>query len=370
MSYSEVDKYLNMIGDKIQLPDNKRKEINDSYKAISGFIENNNELIGDVDYSIYYHGSFAIDTAIKPVKGEDFDLDIIVEFDMSKKDMSANEFYRTFFNTFVGSRYEDMAEEYRNSVRIDYESNYHFDIMPSVPIRANSRALNVPDAKKRDWVIRSPKTYISWFKSMTEKIKGYKVSTSDSGRMLMESDIKPLKLRQPYETTPTLVRVVQLIKRMKDIFFHDYDGEREPQSIVITTLAAKYYDGEYSVFEALSNIVRKMKSLYDNNNRFVVKNPSYTDEVFTEKWPRHVEYYDNYRDFICFASSKIQDLANPAKAKKAFTDLFGGSPFNEIFENTKYDSFWSRGSSNITKDNVFPDQQVKINKKERGNAKQ
>lgn len=282
--------------------------------------------------------------------------------------MAANAFYKSFLDTFSGGRYKDMVEEYRNSVRLDYESNYHFDIMPSVPVRANSHALFVPDAKKRDWVIRSPKTYIDWFKTQTSKIKGYKIKTLDHSRMIMESEVTPLKHKEPYEITPTLIRVVQLIKRIKDVFFHDYTGDREPQSIVITTLAAKYYDGEYSVYEALSNIITKMKQLYENNNRFKVINPSYPDEVFTEKWPTHIEYYKNYTEFVNFAYSKIGDLLKPEKAKNAFRELFGQYPFNDVFENTKCDSFWRSQQSNITKDNIFPNEQVKINKKERGNA--
>ena len=184
----------------------------------------------------------------------------------------------------------------------------------------------------------------------------------------MESEVTPLKQKEPYEVTPTLIRVVQLIKRIKDVFFHDYDGEREPQSIVITTLAAKYYDGEYSIYEALFTVVKKMKQLYDKDQRFKVVNPSYTDEVFTEKWPRHIEYYDNYKDFINHTYSWLSDLTNPEKAKRAFKELFGQHPFDDVLEKTKYDSFWNSKPSNITRDNVFPNEQVRINKKERGNA--
>lgn len=358
-----------MIGDKIQLPENKYKEINDSYKAIAEYISNNNELAQDVDCSIYYHGSFAINTVIKPLRGDDFDLDIVVEFDVSKRSMSANEFYRMFYDTFKTGRYSSMLEEYRNNVRLNYNSNYHFDIMPSVPLASNSSALSVPDTKRRDWVIRSPKTYIDWFKQQTSKIHGYKIKVSDGRRLIMESETIPLKKPQPYEITPTLIRAVQLLKRMKDVYFKDYKGKREPQSIVITTLAAKFYDGEYSVFEALSNIVKKMKQKYDNNNRFDVTNPSYPTEVFTEKWHRYSEYYVNYQTFIYYVFNNLKDLTNPGKAKKCFEDLFGVSPFNEIYESTCNDSFWRRGQeSNIVRDNAFPNEQVVINKKERGNA--
>ena len=366
MNY-EIDKYLNMIGYSIQLPDNKYDEIKNSYNAISEYISNNNELAQDVDCNIYYHGSFAINTVIKPLRGDDFDLDMIVEFDYSKRSMSASEFYNMFYETFSTGRYKDMLEKYRNNVRLNYNTNYHFDIMPSVPLSYNSPALSVPDAKRRGWVIRSPKTFIEWFNNQINKVQGYKVKTFDNRRIIMESTVTPLKKPAPYEMTPTLIRVVQLLKRMKDIYFRDYEGDREPQSIVVTTLAAKYYNGELSVYDALLNIVKKMKQLYDNNNRFVVPNPSYPNEIFTEKWPRHIEYYDNYRDFIYFVDSRIKCLVSSNEPKKALSELFGQSPVDDVYNETRHDSYWQR-TSNITKDNVFPNEQVVINKKERGNA--
>lgn len=366
--YYEVDKYLNMIGYDIQLKNTKQKEISDSYDAISKYIQNNNELAQDVDCNIYYHGSFAIGTVIKPLNGDDFDLDIVVEFEQSKRGLSPKAFFNSFLETFKNGKYSDMYQEYRNTVRIDYQSNYHFDIMPSVPLSSNSSALSVPDIKKIDWVIRAPRPYIEWFENQTKKIRGFNIRFNDR-TYILESENEPLKKLPPYESTPTLIRVIQLLKRAKDIFFKDYSGEREPQSIVITTLAAKYYNGEYSVFEALSNIVSKMKALYDNNNRFEVKNPGYPQEVFTEKWPRHIEYYDNYSSYINFVYSKLFDLKRTSTAKKAFVDLFGEHPFADVYEQTKYDSFWNeKPASNIVKETSFPDEKIIINKKERGNA--
>lgn len=367
--YYEIDKYLNMIGYEIQLPDNKYDEIQNSYNAVAEYISNNNELAQDVDCNIYYHGSFATNTVIKPLKGEDFDLDIVVEFDSSKKKQTARQFYNDFLKTFTdGERYKN-AEEYRNSVRINYASNnFHFDIMPSVPLPSGSPALYVPDTKKRDWVIRSPKTYTEWFKCQTEKIKGYKIRFTDSKQYLMESEITPVKKPNPYEMTPILIRTVQLLKRMKDVFFKDYEGEREPQSIVITTLAAKYYDGETSVYEALFRIVSKMKQLYVNNNRFHVSNPSYPGEDFTAKWPSHIEYYDNYREYVFYIYEKLKDLLNQNKAKNAFVDLFGQSVFDKVHAATKYDSYWAKLEEKLVKDNAYPNKEVVIKKKERGNA--
>ena len=55
----------------------------------------------------------------------------------------------------------------------------------------------------------------------------------------MESTTTPFRKPQPYEWKPILNRVVQLIKRARDIYFKDIE-DCYPQSIVLTTLAAKF----------------------------------------------------------------------------------------------------------------------------------
>ncbi len=155
---SNMDKYLNMIGHNLQLLDAKFEELNKNYKALSSYIANQHKLSGEEEYSIYQQGSFSIDTAIKPLKNDDFDVDVVVEFEISKDEVGPIEFYNQLLETFKEGRYGDLVEEYRNNIRINYDNNYHFDIMPAIPLNNNSESLNVPDRKKQ-WVIRSPKTY-------------------------------------------------------------------------------------------------------------------------------------------------------------------------------------------------------------------
>ncbi|MCM1197029.1 MAG: nucleotidyltransferase [Roseburia sp.] len=365
---SNMDKYLNMIGHNLQLSDVKFEELNKNYKALSSYIANQHQLSGEEEYSIYQQGSFAIDTAIKPLKNDDFDVDVVVEFEISKDEVGPVEFYNQLLDTFKEGRYGHLVEEYRNNIRINYDNNYHFDIMPAIPLDFNSESLDVPDRKKRQWVIRSPKTYRDWFITRSKMIKGYKITIRDN-KFFMESATTPLRKPLPYERKPILNRVVQLIKRARDIYFKDTD-DYYPQSIVLTTLAANFYEGESSVYEALTNIVHKMKILKDEHPRFDVYNPACNghQENFTEKWKQITIYYDNYYEFADFLEENVADLNSNALAKKALCNLFGESSVNTIQEETEQDAIWNTSSTNLHTENVFPNARIKIDKKERGNA--
>lgn len=359
MNSFELNKYLNIAGYSLQLTDEKFEELKNNYAALSKYIANNHKLARTEEYSIYQQGSFAIDTAIKPLRNDDFDVDVIVEFDMNKSEITPMEFYRKLYKTFKDGKYSDKVEEYRNCIRINYSNNYHFDIMPAIPLAYNSQSLSVPDKKKTDWVVRAPKAYANWFNQQSKKI-----FLRDS---FSYAEVKPLKKPEPYEIKPILNRIVQLLKRARDIYFKDYE-DFYPQSIVLTTLAAKYYDGNQSLYEAFCNIVNKIKTLKDNNDRFDVVNPaSNGKENFTEKWKRKNIYYKNFSMFIDYVYENLTKMKNNSSFKSSFTNLFGDSIIDNVKNKTFYDSIWEY-KSNITSENIFPNGRVKIEKKERGNA--
>lgn len=185
----------------------------------------------------------------------------------------------------------------------------------------------------------------------------------------MESTTTPFRKPQPYEWKPILNRVVQLIKRARDIYFKDIE-DCYPQSIVLTTLAAKFYEGESSVYEAFTNIAHKMKILKDEHPRFDVYNPACNghQENFTEKWKQKTIYYDNYYDFADFLEENVKNLNSNVLAKQALRNLFGESSINTLQEETRQDAIWNISSNNLHTENVFPNSRIRIDKKERGNA--
>ena len=271
------------------------------------------------------------------------------------------------FNTFKNGRYSDIVEKYKNNIRINYKDNYHVDIMPTIPSAPNSKKLLAPNIKTQRWNVRSPKRYIDWFIERTKLIQGYNIHIKDH-RALMESVTTPLREPQPYELKPILNRVVQLLKRARNVYFDNIE-DCVPQSIVLTTLAAKYYRGEISVYDALYNITVKIQSLVDTNLEYDVANPaSDGDEIFTEKWHKEKRYYQNFKEFVIFLYNNVNHLSDDSLFKTAMNNLFNNNVVEKVKEKTIYDSIWESKTTNIVNKNIFPDKKITIDKKERGNA--
>ena len=66
---------------------------------------------------------------------------------------------------------------------------------------------------------------------------------------------------------------VQVLKRHRDIYFDGSDDA--PISIIITTLAARAYQGQDSIYATLSHLLERMPNFieYDANGLAYIRNP-------------------------------------------------------------------------------------------------
>ena len=73
-----VDKILLTICSKLQLPEYLYKLADERYHTIATIIESD-PVFKNVELNMYAHGSFRLKTTVKPLNGEDYDLDFVVE---------------------------------------------------------------------------------------------------------------------------------------------------------------------------------------------------------------------------------------------------------------------------------------------------
>jgi hypothetical protein len=79
--------------------------------------------------------------------------------------------------------------------------------------------------------------------------------------------------------------VIQAMKRHRDLVFQGQKSVDAPISVIITTLAAKAYQGERDVLDALKSITARMLDQFDDGaGRSVVLNPILPSENFADKW--------------------------------------------------------------------------------------
>jgi hypothetical protein len=340
---------LNQVGVKLQLPENKYNELKKNYNALTEYIDNNH-ILSDSNGEMYVQGSFAIDTAILPLKGNDVDVDMVTRFDtLWIPGMQVQPFYDKLYDVFKEGRYSNLVEEHKSVIRINYSNDYHFDIMPVLKKDNEKDYKRIKgvhiDENQKKWVDRAPKLYKEWYDNKAIANLSYKpFYLLDNKLNLRDMAVENLPQPNYYEDKPPLTRAIQFIKRARDKFFFgvcDY----VPQSIVLTTMISNLYEGEHKIDELLKKICINFYDLAAKKEEFVVYNPVNATEEFTEKWKNEKNYYTNFFKFAYWFYYKVLNLLstdNKNHFKRHLEDLLGTTTTNQLINNEIYlGSFWN-----------------------------
>ncbi|MCB1661899.1 MAG: nucleotidyltransferase [Pseudomonadales bacterium] len=207
---------------------------------------------------------------------------------------------------------EELAEKTR-CWRLEYadDLSFHMDIVPCIPETYVSRstlktrmivssrldealasdvsalAVSITDntddgykAVTSDWHISNPEGYARWFEN--------RMRTAAEFLNEREAAFKASIDTLPYYQWKTpLQSAIQILKRHRDTMFKDND-DAKPISVIITTLAARAYNGEGDLVSALGRILSSMEQHIQQHAPHV-PNPVNPVEDFADKWysPEH-----------------------------------------------------------------------------------
>lgn len=238
------------------------------------------------------------------------------------------------------------------------QERYHMDILPSVAdtkfnanleqvrnkafssIRLDDIAIRITDNKAKnydtstfvsDWLKSNPDGYAMWFadrcKYTAEKRENIVEAIMPIGKYIKDKSV--------------LQRIVQILKRHRDIMFKD--NEDKPISIIITTLSARAYNGETSLLEGLTNVICTMENhiTKDHNGNFVISNPVNPEENFADKWPTHPKRKENFFKWLMQVKLDVHNIINGTGVQlrenigRSFGDEFSKKLFNSLTEQHK-----------------------------------
>jgi hypothetical protein len=333
-SRSQIDDLLNRIGEKLQLDKTRYKRAEASYLAVGEFINTSKSIFLDIDSEIYAQGSFAIQTTVKPLEREEYDLDFVfemqIDFERFKNPLFfLDELERVFKNSGI---YADKYERKNRCIRLKYANEFHMDILPACPdYHLGGTNLRVPDSETKEWIESNPKGYINWFENRCQE------------QLLMEkmAQVAPIPDDLPYEIKPPLKRAVQLLKRYRDKYFNGKEGK--PRSIVLTTLAGRYYNNEDSVFDTISHSLGQINEFIDSTHGVItVKNPANESENLGDRWETNPEEYRMFRAFFKdFETiwSRLPYVSTSEQLTTVLADMFGETVSREVLkEASEYES--------------------------------
>lgn len=333
-----------------------------SYQFVASWLADESSPLYLYKPVIWPQGSFLLGTMIKPFGKEELDLDLVcrllgkaaswTQFDLKEavgNRLKDHGTLRTLIVTPDGRRcwtlnYHDKAKFHMDILPAvtssDYQSRIEMAMSAVTPVDFASLGIRITDKKLANymtetavvnWLFCNPFGYKIWFDQ--------RASLPLMKAMALSDSIKPVP---PYrkEKLP-LQRVVQILKWHRDAMFNgDCD---KPISIILTTLAAKAYNKETSIIEALMNVVDQMASMIEErysitHGRYIkwIANPVNAQENFADKWAEVPKKQENFYKWLNQLHTDLEDMGGQrglSNIQASMQRSFGKNEVAKAFNN-------------------------------------
>ena len=336
----KYSQFLDKVAENIDIHPSKYEDAVNCYQAVGRWLE-------DGDYSgcsgkpnIYPQGSFALGTVVRPIRGgveAGYDIDLVSELPIDKH-LTAPRIVKTM----VGNRLQEndtyqrlLDEEGKRCWTLEYaekdDVGFHLDVLPCVPNPSGFGDTSIELTNKKNdkynWSASNPKGYALWFKNRNQA--AFNLARIEQKRALQKrasviysrvDDVPDQLVRTP------LQRSIQIMKRYRDVKFNSAsNNDFAPISIIITTLAAHFYQNESDTYSALRNIVTTLHSyaqFIENDSMdksevlhrpikrtpdgWYIGNPADPKENFADRW--HEDNHARARAFFKWVANLNEDL--------------------------------------------------------------
>lgn len=318
------EELLARIAQELQLDKTRLERMETAYNSVSDLLKKDNDFFADLEIEVYAQGSKRIGTTVKPINEEDFDLDTVLHiYDVYYKHSPENIYKALVKALEKDGYYSTIMEKKTRCIRLNYKSDFHIDILPAcMPNQYDKENIYIPEKALMNWSSGNPKGFADWFLNIANSAEMSVLR--NFSQVLLEAKVEAEPLPDELYLKTPLQRSVQLLKRYRDIYFQNKDYA--VSSIVITTLAAKFYQRESSIFETIDNIARKINENYleaiKSGHKFKVLNPVNSEEDFTDSWTN--AHYTSFYNFINSFYLKWQNLKTSFEiGKEDYILLFG-----------------------------------------------
>lgn len=330
---NQLNILLKRVVDEIRITPSMLDKAESSYKAVRQWL-----IDGIPDATITPQGSINLGTTIKPVSDiDDYDIDLVCLLKKSQNYEAKTIKHKVGNRLKENKRYLTKINEEGEGKRcwkMQYDE-FHMDILPCVPkteyiepFSTEIRLTHKISSNMYEDRFSNPYGYKKWFESRMKEI------------LKIEKDAYAKKKNTRVEDVPTfrvctpLQMAIQLLKRHRDICF-EHDSDNSPISVIITTLAAKAYNGEENLYLAICNILNHMEEYIEiRDGIYWIANPVSEEENFADKWQIYTKRKDAFygwlkkakRDFITLPmntagidsiASELEKILGEAPVKRA-----------------------------------------------------
>jgi len=352
-----VDLILRQLAEELDIPPSKYQQAVERYSAVGRWLEQGGYpgTYGRPD--IYVQGSFRLGTVVRPLKGgreADYDIDLACQFRALVALCTPRQ-----VKHWVGDRLKEhgtyrpmLEDEGRRCWTLVYsekdEIGFHLDNLPcllnpifdgTVDARYGMQAIETTNRDQPggpySWAKSNPNGFADWFadrqRAAFQRIAALqKLEIQRRNPVLFESvgHVPDFLVRTP------LQRVVQLLKRHRDVrFLGHHDENDKPISVIITVLAASAYAQEPDVFSALARVVDQVQRYQETNiircvgGKWTIENPTNPGENFAERWndegSRRAEAFFTWINWLQEDLDELLNVASASDLDKLLRRTFG-----------------------------------------------
>jgi hypothetical protein len=362
-SKQQFSDILEELGKTLDITEEQHAAAVRSYVYVGEWLAKEGSLLAPYNPEILPQGSFILGTMTRPIaETDDLDVDLVCRLEGKKAEWTQFDLKK-----IVGERLKSNGilnkllriPDGRRCWTLNYSESakFHLDVLPSIvssgyktilekaflakdtknveqlAIRITDKnQFNYKTATEPDfWLKSNPFGYGIWFEQ--------RASLSFEKAILMNEAVQPIPKHRK-EKWP-LQRVVQILKRHRDMRFNG--DEDKPISIIITTLAAKAYQKQSNILEALVSVINNMPSMieerYDLRHGKVIKwipNPVNAEENFADKWPENPKRQENFYNWMRQVKIDVENALQQKgiyRIQESFGKAFGENTIAKAFNN-------------------------------------
>jgi hypothetical protein len=314
-----ISRILERMCVNLQLSIDQVDQATQSYGAITEWLTAEGSKVRQFAPLLFPQGSLALDTTVRPVHQNQFDLDIVCRLS-TQLDWTPDEMYELIWDRMAEhGTYRGMMKREKRCIRLEYhdDAQFHLDIVPAVRDRSQGGTfLQIADRVSDDrmiWKPSNPKGFKEWFDA--QKVVLFE--------KYAKAHIEPLHQPLPAAQKATLTKAVQLLKRWRDVRWKD-DPKMATPSIMLTYLAADYYGGQEDLVAAMTAILTGINAFVASGETVIIS-PANPKEIISEKWIDKPESYGAFAEAVAELRQSWNNIVSkcgPALGD-ALQELFG-----------------------------------------------
>lgn len=340
---------LNTICAKICVTPTDYKTLEDHFKGLTEVL--NNGIDKCFTPVLRTQGSIRLGTAIKPLRGYGLDADIICELYNVPAWYTQKDVQEIVGKVLRGhEKYKSLLKELQGGRRcftIEYADGTHVDILPCVVDENYRQRMLLSSSNDEDYILKITDKKDPGYSNETNRDLWHKSNPIGYANLFqriairfdqknksiieMRASVEPFPEYETKEEKHTLQRVIQLLKRHRDVKMGADDDK--PVSILITTLAEMAFEksGGGDLYHVLRYIVLHLKDYIQyKNGKPMVLNPVLPAENFADKWsekPRKKRCFDDWYEKLRDDVEALKTLEGVNLANK-LKEIFGENPVN------------------------------------------